>query len=520
MRLLSVLRNSAFKKLIPVSLGWCAVALLESLSYITIALAILKQWPLTLIIAIGVLTITLTVLVTRAGFHVGANLTSELYDAVYERLARIKVTWFTTANRAQLLSLTTQQIPRLMSIPAHQLQHFIHAPLLPFIITIAMFWIGDYQIALILGTLLLTSFFIHYHAQRALAKTDHLRSQTEVAATKSVLELVDHIELLRTAGGCKRASERVELIWAEQDKALAQTNKASALATFYSFIAGLLPIVGILLFLFSRDDQPGELYLAVMLLTLRASYPLEKLALAALGINDQLTAVKNYNHLLNAPTLKEPTHSLAALPKEHSLTLENVTYKNILSQFSCTIKAGTRVLISGASGAGKSTLLHILMRFDDPQKGDVRLGNVLLSTIPLEQRSAYFAYVPQSPTIYDGTIASNIRLGRTDATDEEIEQLARKMMLTHLMDRSSLGIHQSIGEQGKRLSGGERQRIALAQALIKKAPILVLDEATSALDFNTEVSIAKEIQRLECTTIIVAHRTPEIWQVEQRINLN
>ncbi|MFQ3191026.1 MAG: ATP-binding cassette subfamily B protein [Paraglaciecola sp.] len=518
MKLYSTLTNTAFKKLIPVSLGWCAVALLESFSYIAIAFAILKQWPLELTIAIGLLTILLTVVVTRAGFHVGATLTSAIYDVVYQMLKRIKVTWFTTANRAQLLSLTTQQIPRFMSIPAHQLQHFIHAPLLALIITIAMFWISGYQVALLLGFLLTLSLFIQYHAQRALAKTDQVRSQTEVAVTTSVLELVDDIELLRCASGCQQATQRVELAWTTQDNAIAQTNKAAALATFYSAIAGTLPTVGVLLFLFSSRPQ-GELYLAVILLTLRASYPIERLALAALGINDQRKAVKNYCQLLNAPTLYEPIHPLAVLPNQQTLTLEKVTYRPILSHFSCTIKPSTRVLISGASGSGKSTLLHMLMRFDDPQSGDVRLGNVLLSTIPLEQRATYFAYVPQSPAIFDGTIESNIRLSRTDATDEEIEQVARKMMLGKLLDRSPLGIYQTIGEQGKRLSGGERQRIALAQALLKNAPILVLDEATSALDLQTESNIAKEIKKLKCTILIVTHRNPEIWQAEQIICL-
>jgi ATP-binding cassette subfamily B protein len=516
----STFRNTGFNKLIPVALGWCAVALLESFSYIAITFAILKQWSLEWTITIGILTIVLTVVVTRVGFHVGAKLTSALYNIVYQRLARIKVTWFTTANRAQLLRLTTQQIPGFMSIPAHQLQHFIHAPLLPLIITIAMFWVGGYQVALLLGVLLILSLLIQYSAQRALAKTDQIRSQTEIEATNSVLELVDHIELLRCASGCQRATFRVESAWSAQDKALAQTNKAAALATFYSTIAAILPTVGIVLFLFSSGNHQSELYLAIILLALRASYPIEELAMAALGVNNQRSALKNYCHLLSAPTLHESMQPLALLPQEHTLSLENVTYSHILSQFSCIIKPGTRVLISGVSGSGKSTLLHMLMRFDDPQHGNVRLGNVLISTMPLEQRAAYFAYVPQSPIFFNGTIASNIRLSRPNATDEDVEKVARKMMLGNLLDRSPLGIYQTIGEQGKRLSGGEHQRLALAQALLKNAPILVIDEATSALDLQTEVDVANEIKKLKCTILVVAHRNPDIWQAEQKICLS
>ena len=205
----SGLRNTAFNTLIPVALGWCAVALLESLSYIAIALSIVKQWPLEWVIIIGALTIMLTVVVTRSGFHVGAKLTNILYNVVYHRLSRIKITWFTTENRAQLLQLTTRQIPGFVSIPAHQLQHFIHAPLLPFVITVSMFWIGGYQVASLLGVLLVVSLLIQYWAQRELSTTDQIRNKAEISATNSVLELVDHIDLLRCACGCQLATQRI-----------------------------------------------------------------------------------------------------------------------------------------------------------------------------------------------------------------------------------------------------------------------------------------------------------------------
>ncbi|MGO3424422.1 MAG: ABC transporter, partial [Pseudoalteromonas distincta] len=178
MSLYSVLKDHAFKKLIPVSLGWCAVALLESLSYIAIACAILKQWPTALIIILGVLTVLLTSLVTSAGFHTGAKLANALYNSISTIISRIKVTWFTTHNRSQLLKLNTQQIPGFMSIPAHQLQHFIHAPLVPIVITLAIFWVVNFQVGLLFGGLLYLSLFIQYRAQQALAKTDQQRNQT------------------------------------------------------------------------------------------------------------------------------------------------------------------------------------------------------------------------------------------------------------------------------------------------------------------------------------------------------
>ncbi|HGK8679238.1 TPA: ATP-binding cassette domain-containing protein, partial [Acinetobacter baumannii] len=116
-------------------------------------------------------------------------------------------------------------------------------------------------------------------------------------------------------------------------------------------------------------------------------------------------------------------------------------------------------------------------------------------------------------------LAENIRLGKPDATDDEIEKAARDAALGAMIDRSSEGINQSVGKQGTALSGGERQRVAIARALLKNAPILILDEATSALDEETEQEIVTTIRALSSTVIFVTHRDSAIWQPTQTINL-
>lgn len=120
------------------------------------------------------------------------------------------------------------------------------------------------------------------------------------------------------------------------------------------------------------------------------------------------------------------------------------------------------------------------------------------------------AYVTQEPILFTGTLAENIRLGKPDATDDEIEKAARDAALGAMIDRSSEGINQSVGKQGTALSGGERQRVAIARALLKNAPILILDEATSALDEETEQEIVTTIRTLSSTVIFVTHRDSAI----------
>ena len=256
-----------------------------------------------------------------------------------------------------------------------------------------------------------------------------------------------------------------------------------------------------------------------MLLALRATFPIEALALAALSVNDQYAAYKNYREILAAPTLPELDSTQQVLVENYTVSIEDISYPPIFNDFSCIINQGTRVLINGASGKGKTTLLHLLMRFDDPKHGDVKIGTTSLTTIPLSQRASFFAYVPQVPVIFSGTIASNIRISKPDASDQEVEKIARAMMLGNLLDRSPLGINQTVGEYGAALSGGERQRLALSQAIIKNAPIVILDEATSALDSQTEASIIKQLQELKCTLLVVTHNSGDIWKPEQIIHL-
>lgn len=259
--------------------------------------------------------------------------------------------------------------------------------------------------------------------------------------------------------------------------------------------------------------------LAVLMLTMRAAAPLETLAVAGIGINDQLAAIKHYRQATHAPTLKEPSQAQQKTPNNHTIELNNVTFPPAVQNINATIEPGERVLIGGPSGSGKTSLLKLLMRFDDPTLGLITLGKVPLTSVPTAELARFFAYVPQDPLIFTGTIASNIRIGNPDADDQAVDKAARQVALDEVLDRSELGIYQEVGLQGAGLSGGERQRLALARALIKNAPILIMDEATSALDEETEKRVAKMICEQKCTLILVSHHNQTIWQPTKIIDM-
>lgn len=179
-----------------------------------------------------------------------------------------------------------------------------------------------------------------------------------------------------------------------------------------------------------------------------------------------------------------------------------------LEGLNCTIHPGEHAGIVGESGAGKSTLLALLLRFYDPQSGEVLIDGQDIRECTNSSVREAIAYVPQETLLFDGTIRDNLRLARPSATDKEMREACISAQVWSFIESLPAGLGTEAGDRGLRLSSGQRQRLAIARALLKKAPILLLDEATSALDPKTEKLFASSLHREVSgrTMLIVAHR--------------
>jgi ABC-type multidrug transport system fused ATPase/permease subunit len=188
-----------------------------------------------------------------------------------------------------------------------------------------------------------------------------------------------------------------------------------------------------------------------------------------------------------------------------------------LSNIEVTIHPGETVALVGASGAGKSTFALLLPRFYDPTNGRVCLGGVDLRELDKAALRSRIAIVPQTPALFNTTIAENIRLGRADATDAEVRAAAEQACAAEFIATLPQGFDTPVGERGATVSGGQRQRIAIARAFLKDAPILILDEATSALDSASEVMVRQALEQLMRgrTTVMIAHRFSSIAFAER-----
>jgi ATP-binding cassette subfamily B protein len=181
---------------------------------------------------------------------------------------------------------------------------------------------------------------------------------------------------------------------------------------------------------------------------------------------------------------------------------------DVLREVSFDIEPGRHVAIVGSSGAGKSTIANLLLRFWDARSGEVLVGGVPVRRFRMDDLRSLVAVVSQRNYVFNTTIGDNIRMGKPDATQAEIEEAARRANLSAWIATLPAGYDTPVGEMGSKVSGGQRQRIAIARALLKNAPILILDEATSNLDVETEREVNAAIRELSKgrTTLTIAHR--------------
>lgn len=246
-------------------------------------------------------------------------------------------------------------------------------------------------------------------------------------------------------------------------------------------------------------------------------------------LNYKITALEQ---MLDAAPLQQTEDSFRG--KDYTITYNDVTFgyqtsqpgpdgqpivsvNNVITNVSFTARAGQKTALVGESGSGKSTLAKLLIHYYDPQQGSISIGGQKLRDMSLTALNNQISYVAQDQYLFNTSLLENIRVGRLNATDDEVIEAARKAQCMEFLEKLPQGIHSMAGDAGKMLSGGQRQRIALARAILKDAPIVVLDEATAYADPENEEKMEAAIAELVKgkTLIVIAHKLPAIMNADQ-----
>ena len=224
-------------------------------------------------------------------------------------------------------------------------------------------------------------------------------------------------------------------------------------------------------------------------------------------------------HLMDAPALQQTDASFSGA--DYSISFENVRFayqeKEVLHGISFQAAPGSLTALVGESGSGKSTLAKLLVHYYDVTGGSIRIGGQRLTDMSVESLNKQISYVSQEQFLFNMSLLENIRLGKPEASDEEVMAAAVKAQCGEFLSRLPEGIHTMAGDGGKQLSGGERQRISLARAILKDAPIVVLDEATAFMDPENEEKMNEAIGEViqGKTVVVIAHRLYSITGADQ-----
>lgn len=288
---------------------------------------------------------------------------------------------------------------------------------------------------------------------------------------------------------------------------------------------GIILIIGLglILILAVRQAAAGIISVGDLVLVttyiVRLSAPIVTLGFVYGQFKNSFADLEAMAGILNRPiSIKEPANPVEIKHPKGEIKFKNVFFryekgrKNALCNLKLTIRPGQKVAFVGSSGAGKSTISKLIFRLYDVTEGEILIDKVNLANLSVKTRKELFAIVPQEPALFNDTFRENIRFGKPEANQKEIETAAQAAQIHDFINSLPQKYETIVGERGIKISGGEKQRVAIARAIIKNPKILVFDEATSSLDSHSEQAILKTLDKVARgrTTIAIAHRLSTI----------
>lgn len=300
-----------------------------------------------------------------------------------------------------------------------------------------------------------------------------------------------------------------------------KNNLASPLSEFLGIV-----VISVLLFyggnlVLVEKSLDGSLFIAYIGLAYNILTPAKAISKASYQVKNGLAAAERVFEVLEVEnTITDKADAIAIEHFNAQIELKNITFayneEPVLKNFSLTIPKGKTVALVGQSGSGKSTIANLLTRFYDVNEGAILIDNHNIKDVTMKSLRGLTGLVTQDSIMFNGTIKDNIRLGKLDATDEEIIEALKIANAYEFVKDLPEGIETNIGDSGNKLSGGQKQRLSIARAVLKNPPIMILDEATSALDTESEkfVQIALENMMQNRTSVVIAHRLSTIQKAD------
>lgn len=454
-----------------------------------------------------------------------------LRNDVYEKILALPIGYFTERRKGDLISRMTNDIYEIESSVVSTLEGLIKDPLTIIGYLAYMIYLSPHLSLFLLILLPITGFLIG-RISRTL-KRQSKDASAKLGESLSVLdETLGGIRVIKGFGAesllRKKFVEINDSLFRIRNKMNARRDLASPLTEVLG--VGILTVIlyygGMLVFkTHGKGFSGGDLisYIAVFAMLIN---PAKTLSTSIFNIQRGAAAMERVEDLLKAPVaIHDDPNGRKLVAFDSRIEFRNVSFSyedaGILEHIDLVIEKGKTVALVGSSGAGKSTLADLVPRFHDVSGGELLIDGVNIKDYSLRSVREQMSIVTQEPILFNDTIASNISLGKPDATREEIIRAAEIANAHNFIIQKEQGYETNIGDRGNKLSGGERQRLTIARAVLKNPPILILDEATSSLDTESERLVQDAINKMmeHRTSIVIAHRLSTIRHADEIIVL-
>ena len=461
-----------------------------------------------------------------AGYMAAIGLARGLFTRLGNHIAKLPLGWFQADRVGRVGRLTSQGVIDVMGVPAHLLRPVVTAFVTPATV-IALMFVFDWRLALAALVTAPVALLVYRWTGNLVQRTDHRTDAAAAEAAGRIVEFAQSQAVLRAFGRVAEGHRLLDDALQEQRDA-GRAQILTAVPGFATFVLVVQLAFTVVLLFGTSLALGGEIdaaeMLALLVLTARYVEPLVMAADLGGALRISRNSLARTDALLATPPLPEPS---APDPiGGPDIAFDNVSFaydhRPVLDAVSFTLPARTMTAVVGPSGSGKTTIARLVARFWDVQSGAVRVGGVDVRNLSTEDLMAQLSLVFQDVYLFDGTIAENIRMGRADASDDELREAARLARVDEIVDRLPDGFDTRVGEGGAALSGGERQRVSIARAILKDAPIVLLDEATAALDPENEQAVQDGLRILAAdrTVLVIAHRLQTVLSADQILVLD
>jgi ATP-binding cassette subfamily B protein len=489
-----------------------------------------QNWTLILLAAAGLMAIYLLntglmVIVNYWGHKLGINIETEMRRKSFDHLQKLSFRFYDNQKTGHLVARVTKDLEEIGEV-AHHGPEDLFVAVMTFIGAFVLMFVVNVKLALITALIVPITGFITARYGGRMTRTwrslfsrvgeFNARIEENVGGMRVVQAFAneDHERALFAGDNARYRATKLEAY-----RLMAASMSLSYLSMRFTQLVVML--AGAYLVLHGELSEGG--FISFLLLVGVFFRPVEKINAVLETYPKGIAGFKRYLELLDTePDIVDAPGAVAVSGLLGDIRYENVTFgygpgRAVLQDVDLDIRAGETVAFVGPSGAGKTTISSLLPRFYEIASGRITIDGIDIRDMTLASLRREIGIVQQDVFLFAGTIRENIAYGRLDATDDEIEEAARRAKLDAVIAGLPDGLDTVIGERGVKLSGGQKQRLAIARMFVKNPPILILDEATSALDSETERAIQQSLMDLSKgrTTLVIAHRLATIQHADR-----